>query len=105
MRTIKPEVLNGMVFSIIVALVVALISPVLSFAARDLSSVADGAVTQATTIARALSVLGVLCGAVFYQIPGATMFARGTIVGGLIGAGLSFAGPSLIGLFRGLFGG
>ncbi|MGK5088260.1 hypothetical protein WDW86_11940 [Bdellovibrionota bacterium FG-2] len=101
MKRIKPQSLKGVLWSIALAL----IFPILSFAARDLSSAADGAVTQATSIAKALSVLGILCGAAIYQISGAVMFARGTIIGGLIGAGLCFAGPSLIGLFRMIFGG
>ncbi len=82
-----------------------LLIPVLCFAARDLTSAAESAVTQATTIAKAVSLLGILCGAVIYQIPGATMFARGTIIGGILGAGLSFAGPSLVAIFRAIFGG
>lgn len=79
--------------------------PYLSIAARDLTSAAESAVTQATTIAKAVSLLGILCGAVIYQIPGATMFARGTIIGGILGAGLSFAGPSLVAIFRAIFAG
>ena len=82
-----------------------LLFPLLCFAARDLSSAAETAVSQVTGLAKVLSVLGVVAGALIYQIPGATMFARGTIVGGLIGAGLSFGGPSVIGAFRTIFGG
>ncbi len=79
--------------------------PFSAFAARDLGAAADAAVSQAATIAKALSVLGILCGAAISQIPGATMFARGVIVSGLVGAAISFGGPSLIALFRSVFGG
>jgi hypothetical protein len=81
-----------------------LLMPLVCLAARDLGSAADAAVSQATIIAKALSVLGIICGAAIYQIPGASMFARGTIIAGLIGAGLSFGGPSLIALIRMIFG-
>ena len=97
----KTKKIMAGIFSALVVLFV----PIICFAARDLSSAAESAVSQATTIAKAISVLGILCGAVIYQIPGATMFARGTMIGGMIGAGLSFAGPSLISIFKSIFGG
>ncbi len=75
------------------------------FAARDLTSAATTAVSQATLIAKAASVLGVLAGAVSYQIPGAAGWAQRVLTSGLIGAGLAFGGPSLLGLFRTIFGG
>ena len=80
-------------------------SPELALAARDLTSAAQSAVSTTTTVAKAASVLGIICGALIYQIPGAAMFARGTIVGGLIGAGLSFGGTSIIGFFQSILGG
>jgi hypothetical protein len=79
--------------------------PSVALAARDLGSATESAVSQATLLAKAASVLGILAGALIYQIPGAAMFARGVIVSGLLGAGLAFAGPSVIGLFRTVFGG
>jgi hypothetical protein len=79
--------------------------PELAHAARDLGSATTAAVNQATTIAKAASVLGILAGAIAYQIPGAAMWGRGVIVSGFIGAGLAFGGPSIMGLFRTIFGG
>lgn len=88
-----------------ITVVAFLFVPMVAFAARDLSSAASAAVNQATLIAKAASVLGVLVGAIIYQIPGAAMWGRGVITSGLIGAGLAFGGPTLIGLFRTIFGG
>jgi len=79
--------------------------PTVCYAARDLSSAAETAVSQVLSLAKILSVLGVGASALIYQIPGAAMFARGTLVGGLIGTGLSFGGPSIIAAFRAIFGG
>jgi hypothetical protein len=103
-KKLKEKSIKFLLYASTVALPL-LLTPRISFAARDLTSAAESAVTQATTIAKAVSLLGILCGAAIYQIPGATMFARGTIIGGLLGAGLSFAGPSLVSIFRAIFGG
>ncbi len=82
-----------------------LLAPGLAHAARDLGSATTAAVNQATTIAKAASVLGVLAGAIIYQIPGAADWGRRVISSGLVGAGLAFGGPSLMSLFRTIFGG
>jgi hypothetical protein len=79
--------------------------PALAYAERDLSSAASSAVSQGTTIARALCLLGVMAGAIGYQIPGATNWARATLVGGILGTGIAYGGPSILNLFRGIFGG
>ena len=96
---------NKKPISIIVTAIAALLIPVACFAARDLSSAAEAAVSQVTGLAKILSVLGVVAGALVYQIPGAAMFARSTMIGGFIGAGVSFAAPSVIAVFRAWFGG
>jgi hypothetical protein len=85
--------------------IIAALIPVLAFAARDLSSAASSATSTAGTIAKAASTIGVLIGAIVYQIPGAAMWGRGVITAGLLGAGLAFGGPSIISLFRTIFGG
>ena len=75
-----------------------------AYAARDLTGPADTAVSTAKNIGRIISVLGVVVGGVFYNIPGLNQFGRTTMIGGLLGAGLSFGGPSLVELFRNIFG-
>jgi hypothetical protein len=79
--------------------------PGIALAARDLTSAAQSAVSTATGVAKTASVLGIVCGALIYQIPGATQFARATIIGGLIGAALSYGGTSIIALFQSVLGG
>lgn len=76
----------------------------LSFAARDLNSAATSAVHLGTTVARSISLLGVLVGAIGYNIPGLAQFGQRTLAGGLIGTGLAFGGPALMDLFRSIFG-
>ena len=97
--------MRGKCVLIFAVLALVALSPGVAMAARDLAAAASSAVNEATTIAKAASVLGVLAGAVAYQIPGATHFAQRLLTGGLIGAGLAFGGPSLMNLFRTIFGG
>jgi len=82
-----------------------LLFPAICLAARDLTAAANAAVSEATGIARAASLLGVLCGAVIYQVPGGANFGQQVMKAGAIGAGLAFGGPSLLGLFHTIFGG
>jgi len=84
---------------------VSAVFPELAHAARDLTSAAQSAVVTTTGVAKAASVLGVVAGALIYQIPGAQQFAKNTMVGGLIGAGLSFGGTSIISFFQSVLGG
>ncbi|MEK6706672.1 MAG: hypothetical protein AABZ06_12880 [Bdellovibrionota bacterium] len=91
--------------SIITAILGALILvPQIALAARDLADAASTAVSTATTIAKVISTLGVVAGAIAYQIPGASHFAKGTMVSGLIGMALSFGGTSILNLARTVFG-
>jgi len=85
-------------------LVAALLLPELALAARDLQASAQSAVSYLTIIAKGMSVFGILASAVLYQFPAAAQFAKSTLVGGLIGAGLSFAGPSLLNAIKSIFG-
>jgi len=89
---------------IITIILVLIIMPEIVFAARDITGAADTAVATAKNIGRIISVLGVVVGGVFYNIPGLSEFGRTTMIGGLIGAGLSFGGPSIVELFRNIFG-
>ena len=83
----------------------AILAPLSALAERDLSAAASTAVTQGTNIARAASLLGVMVGAISFQIPGAAQWARGVLIAGLLGTGIAYGGPSLVNMLRGIFGG
>lgn len=72
--------------------------------ARGLNEASREIVNQAKTIARSLSVLGVIVGGIIFQIPGLAMYGRSTMGAGLMGCACSFGGPILIQLIQNLFG-
>jgi uncharacterized membrane protein len=82
-----------------------LLVPAIALAARDLTSATNAAVSQASSVAKAASVLGILVGAVVYQVPGAAAWGQRVMASGFIGAGLAFGGPSFLGFLRTVFGG
>ena len=67
-----------------------------AYAARDLVSASNSAVSTATNVAQALCTLGVISSAIVYQIPGAGQFAKGLLISGLIGGLCAFGGQSAI---------
>ncbi len=104
-RTIKnPGILWRLNLKIAV-FIAAILAAQPALADRDLTSVANSAVTQTTTVAKAASLLGLMAGAVAFQIPGAAHWARGVFISGLIGTGIAFGGSSIMGVIRGVFGG
>ncbi len=76
-----------------------------ALADRNLTEVANSAVTQTTTVAKAASLLGLMAGAVAFQIPGAAHWARGVFISGMIGTAIAFGGSSIMSVIRGVFGG
>jgi len=72
--------------------------------ARDLSSAATSAVSSAKTIARILSVFGILVGGGLMQLPGLSDFGKRTLAGGVIGCVCSFGGPAFVSFMQGIFG-
>lgn len=84
-------------------LVALLLAPNLAIA-RDLGSAASSAVTTAKTIARALSVFGLLVGGILMQLPGLSQFGKTTLGAGIVGCVCSFGGPSLVSFFETVFG-
>ncbi len=83
--------------------VVCLLFPELAYA-RDLGSAASSAVSTAKTIARILSVFGLLVGGTTMQLPGLSEFGKRTMGAGIVGCLCSFGGPALITFFENVFG-
>ena len=77
--------------------------PELAFA-RDLGSAASSAVSTAKTIARVLSVFGLIVGGMLMQLPGLSDFGKRTMGAGIVGCLCSFGGPALISFFETVFG-
>jgi hypothetical protein len=75
-----------------------------AFAERDLASVANSAVSQSTTVAKAAALLGLMVGAVAFQIPGAAHWAKSVFISGLIGTAIAFGGSTIMSVLRSLFG-
>jgi hypothetical protein len=72
--------------------------------ARDLGAAATSAVATAKTVARILSIFGIIVGGVLMQIPGLNEFGKRTVGAGCIGCLCAFGGPALISFFEGVFG-
>jgi hypothetical protein len=72
--------------------------------ARDLTAAGNTATNTAKTIARAISTLGIVCGAILMQIPGLAHHGKRVLASGLIGASAAFGAPALIALLTSIFG-
>lgn len=86
----------------IAALSVCVSTPAL---ARDLGAAATSAVSNAKTIARLLSTLGILTGGILMQVPGASEMGKRALVAGIIGCLCSFGGPAFVNFIETVFGG
>ena len=73
--------------------------------ARDLGSAARSYTNTIKSIGQVMSVAGVIAGGVCMQIPGAAMFGKNVLVGGLIGGLCSFGAPAFAALLSSVFGG
>lgn len=73
--------------------------------ARDLGGAATSAVNTAKSVARVLSVFGLIVGGILMQLPGLTDFGKRTLGAGVVGCLCAFGGPSLITFFESVFGG
>lgn len=93
---------NKLIIAVTILIAIAL-CPDVSIA-RDLGSAANSAVSTAKTIARSLSVFGLLVGGIMMQLPGLSHFGRTTLGAGIIGCVCSFGGPSLVTFFESVFG-
>ena len=93
-----------LILGVVAVVALLLIAPDLTWAdGRSLEQASSSAVNQATTVARAISALGMLVAAILYNIPGMSHYARNVMGGSLLGAICAFGGPSFISLISSIF--
>lgn len=94
---------NKLIIVASIACVLVAIYPELAVA-RDLGSAATAAVSTAKTIARALSVFGLIVGGIMMQLPGLSNFGKTTLGAGIIGCVCTFGGPAFVSFLENVFG-